>query len=265
MKASKKLTVLKGGWTPAQMFAGGRIGVWYDPSDLSTLFKDTAGTTPVTADGDSVALVLDKSGNGKHLVQATGTSQPKYKTSGRLSWLLFDGTDDSYATNAAIDFSASDEMFVGVGVYKAVDGINAELAELSATRATNAGAFSFLAPNTGNKYSFIARGSIDAASGALTTNAAYNAPHTGVVTGDAKISTDYQELQVNGASVGTGSGDLGTGNFGNYTLYVGRRNNATLPFNGRIYGMIVRGGARPDTGERARFNAYMAAKCGISF
>lgn len=35
--------------------------VWYDPSDLSTLYQDSAGTTPVTAVGQPVGLMLDKS------------------------------------------------------------------------------------------------------------------------------------------------------------------------------------------------------------
>ncbi|PIE10063.1 MAG: hypothetical protein CSA72_10645, partial [Rhodobacterales bacterium] len=36
---------------------------WYDPSDLSTLFQDAAMTIPVTADGDPVGAVQDRSGN----------------------------------------------------------------------------------------------------------------------------------------------------------------------------------------------------------
>jgi hypothetical protein len=43
------------------LFANNEPGVWYDPSDLSTLFQDTAGTTPVTTPGQTVALMLDKS------------------------------------------------------------------------------------------------------------------------------------------------------------------------------------------------------------
>jgi hypothetical protein len=50
-------------FTPAQLFRLGEQGVWYDPSDLATMFQDTAGTTPVTAAGQAVALLLDKSGN----------------------------------------------------------------------------------------------------------------------------------------------------------------------------------------------------------
>ena len=42
------------------LFANGEQGVWYDPSDLSTLYQDAAGTSPVTAVGQPVGLVLDK-------------------------------------------------------------------------------------------------------------------------------------------------------------------------------------------------------------
>ena len=36
-------------------------GAWYDPSDLTTLYQDAAGTTPVTGTGQPVGLMLDKS------------------------------------------------------------------------------------------------------------------------------------------------------------------------------------------------------------
>ena len=42
--------------------AGAEQGLWYDPSDFSTLFQDAAGTTPVTAVEQPVGLVLDKLG-----------------------------------------------------------------------------------------------------------------------------------------------------------------------------------------------------------
>lgn len=43
------------------LFANGEQGAWYDPSDLTTLFQDAAGTTPVTAVEQPVGLMLDKS------------------------------------------------------------------------------------------------------------------------------------------------------------------------------------------------------------
>jgi len=48
-------------FSPSTLFALAEPGVWYDPSDLTTLFTDTAGTTPVTTPGNTVALMLDKS------------------------------------------------------------------------------------------------------------------------------------------------------------------------------------------------------------
>jgi len=50
-----------GGFDPASLFAGGIAGAWYDPSDIDTLFQDSAGTTSVTASGQPVGLMLDKS------------------------------------------------------------------------------------------------------------------------------------------------------------------------------------------------------------
>lgn len=76
------------------LFFGEEAGAWYDPSDLSTLFQDAAGTTPVTTDSDPVGLMLDISGNGNHVSQAMATKRPLYKTSGGLHWLEFDGIDD---------------------------------------------------------------------------------------------------------------------------------------------------------------------------
>jgi len=42
------------------LFASGEQGFVYDLSDFSTLFQDAAGTTPVTAVGQPVGLMLDK-------------------------------------------------------------------------------------------------------------------------------------------------------------------------------------------------------------
>lgn len=49
------------GGSLAAIFAGGVVGAWYDPSDRATLYQDHAGTTPVTALEQTVALMLDKS------------------------------------------------------------------------------------------------------------------------------------------------------------------------------------------------------------
>lgn len=58
----------------AELFANGEQGVWYDPSDISTLFQDTAGTIPVTGVEQPVGLMLAKSRSlGPNLAPSTGS------------------------------------------------------------------------------------------------------------------------------------------------------------------------------------------------
>ena len=51
-------------------------GAWFDPSDMSTMYQDAAGTTPVTAVEQPVGKILDKSGNGNHATQSITASRP---------------------------------------------------------------------------------------------------------------------------------------------------------------------------------------------
>jgi len=81
-----------GGFSPASLFAGGIAGAWYGPSDLSTLFQDSAGTTPVTTAGQPVGLMLDKSGRANHATQATAARRPTYQTGPARATI--DGVDD---------------------------------------------------------------------------------------------------------------------------------------------------------------------------
>lgn len=98
-------------FSPLDLFAGGKQGVWLDPSDLSTMFKDVAGTQPVTSNGDPVGLIRDKSGNGNHATQTVSAYRPIYRTDGILHWLSLDGIDDylsapNYSLNGALGVTA---------------------------------------------------------------------------------------------------------------------------------------------------------------
>lgn len=61
-----------------RLFYGGAQGAWYDPSDITTLYQDAAGTMPVTAMEQPVGRMLDKSGRGNHATQSTTTKRPVY-------------------------------------------------------------------------------------------------------------------------------------------------------------------------------------------
>lgn len=88
-------------------------GAFYDFNDLSTLFQDSEGLIPVTAVGQTVGKVLDKSGNNNHLIQPTVSRQPKLirdEETGSYG-LAWDGVDDvMYASIPNIE-STSVHMF----------------------------------------------------------------------------------------------------------------------------------------------------------
>lgn len=88
----------------------------FRPSDISTLYQDSAATTPVTAIGDPVGKMLDISGNGNHATQATAGARPTYARQpkgGRRN--ILNATDTlatQNVTSAAIEYTLS---FKGTG------------------------------------------------------------------------------------------------------------------------------------------------------
>jgi len=134
------------GYSPSALFASGEQGAWYDPSDMTTMWQDAAGTTPVTAANQQVGRILDKSGNNNHATQPTGASRPVLRQSGAIWFLEFDGVNDFLVT-AGIDFTAQSEMSVFAGVAKITDAAAGMLVELSPSIDANNFAFALKAPD----------------------------------------------------------------------------------------------------------------------
>ena len=59
-------------FAPAALFALNEPGVWYDLSDTTTLYTDNVGSISVTAPGQTVGLMLDKSKGGEQSLPTTG-------------------------------------------------------------------------------------------------------------------------------------------------------------------------------------------------
>ena len=86
-------------------------GCWLDPEDMSTMFQDAAGTTPVTALEQPVGKWLDKSGNGNHATQSITASRPTL--SARYNLLLNSATLSTQSvTTVAARYTLS---FTGTG------------------------------------------------------------------------------------------------------------------------------------------------------
>ena len=77
----------------------------WDPSLISTaLWLDAADASTITQSGGAVSQWSDKSGNSKHVFQATPSLQPTYSSAilNSLPVIRFDGSDDRLATSAAL-------------------------------------------------------------------------------------------------------------------------------------------------------------------
>ena len=258
--SSKNLTQLI-----KSLFSNNEVGFAYDPNDLTTLYQDAAGTIPVTAAGQPVGLIRDKSGRNNHAFQTVSASRPilrRNATTGAY-YLAFDGVDDFLQTNN-IDFTGTDKVSLFAGVTKLADTAQI-IAELSQSVAYNAGSF-YLAAGTdlnGNGYTAMARGSLGANAGKAARNFTYLAPDVAVLSIKHDISGDLSSMRRNGVIGIDGLDDKGTGNFGNYPLYIGRRGGTTLPFNGHLYSLIGIGRLTTDS-ETTSLEKSIAKNTGVT-
>ena len=101
-----------GGFNPLSWFAAGEQGAWYDPSDLTTLFQDAAGTTPVTLSPmeQPVGFMLDKS---KGLVLGSELVSNGDFTKGTTGWDITAGGGVTLAVvNGELEITATASGFI---------------------------------------------------------------------------------------------------------------------------------------------------------
>jgi len=246
------------GFSPASLFAGGTEGAWYDPSDLTTLFQDSAGTTPVTATGQPVGKMLDKSGNGNHATQATLSKRPIYTEGSGLAWLAFDGVDDAIVTGD-VDFTGTDKVTVFAGLLK--DSNPASRGTIVNLKDNGFNKFSLEAPipgNTNTRWLHAGATSLRSVTVELSLDTRV------IYTGLSDLGAPSLSLRTNGvagtpSTLTTGGGNFAVGplSIGDYVIPNGRY------FDGNLYGLIVAGKTTSVT-EITSTEAYMAAKTGVT-
>lgn len=203
MKPALRLLLTGSAFSPAVLFRAGEQGVWFDPSDFATMWQDSAGTTPVTATGQPVGKILDKSGRGNHATQGTAASRPTLQQDASgYYYLNFDGTDDGMATGS-INFTGTDKMTVIAGVHKASDAVFGTVVSLGGV---------YLGSKTSGQYEIQRNGGVSS----YTSSAAFPAPHTGVVACgiDYAAAQEITAFRVSGANQTISAGDTGSGNMG---------------------------------------------------
>jgi hypothetical protein len=199
---------------------------------------------------------------GNHAYQTTSASRPilqRNATTGAY-YLAFDGADDFLQTNN-IDFTATDKVSLFAGVRKLTDAV-AMIVELSSAVTSNNGTF-YLARSkpigvSDINYSFATKGTLVT----YSVVDGFAAPHSAILTANGVISSDVNNFEVNGKLAST-TGDQGTGNYGKYPLYIGRRGGSSIPFNGHIYGLIGVGKLVSDN-ETASIEKELAKRVGVT-
>lgn len=219
---------------PMRLFAGGKKGYIYDFLDRSTLFQDTAGTIPAVAIGDPVALVLDKSGNGNHLVQSSATKRPLVSASG----LYFDGIDDCFVTvgEVATGGSESVAVFFG-GVWESSSSNTFQfVVETGMSSGSVNGAFYLTENSAVNTYRprTYLKGTNDSTTTWLTVD---TPPQRKVSVSQMRLTSGnaLNKYTRNGVIDGQNYPTLGaTVAFGNYSHYIGARNQNQYFYKGTI-------------------------------
>lgn len=212
------------------------LTAWYDPSDLSTMFQDTAGTTPAAVDA-GVARINDKSGNGNTLLKATG-NPPILRSSGGLYYLEFDNTG-RWLDCTGMTLTQPNDYVLGtlcnsITARDIIDGVTTRQAVVTSTTVgLFAGSGTRAAGSISNSVPYVFTCRFDGAASLVRTNGA-----------STTVSLTPGTNGLSGLRVGTFSGTTGA--------YVGY-----------LYGLLIR-----DTvfsaGELTTVEAYMAGKSGVT-
>lgn len=244
-------------FNPASRFAGGVQGILFDPSNLSTLFQDAAGTVPVTAAGQTVKRINDLSGNGNFVSNSAST------------WTLqFDGTNYYLQTDGA-NWLTSAAFAWGSDKATIVAAVKSDIAQQSKpicgfgqpTGTGQTGTWD-IELDTGGM-GIVRRGSgsvgISYTQDLGTTTQVMSAV---VDLSGTTYPTEVPFFHVDGASptVTTGgSSDTGTGPFGTYAIRLG---GITTYFTGRIYAFVAIG-AISTSAQLAQLEQWASSKSGV--
>ncbi len=257
--AGASITSVGNGWYRCVVPVSATTQVFFGPA-IQTVTSDA--TWSYTGDGTSgiyiwgADLRVANDGVGLPVYQRVNTATD-YVTTGFPPYLKFDGVDDGMVTNTITPGVDKAQVFAGVRKFTTS---NSRIVELSNLPDSNAGSFWLSAPQ--NTYEAFSRGSATIAADQLATAIGFVSPISNVLASTHDIAADRTTISVNGIVAATATGDQGTGNFLAYPLYVGRRGGTTLPFNGRLFPLIVRFGPTLTAAQITNTETWVNGKTG---
>jgi hypothetical protein len=174
-------------------------------------------------------------------------------------WYLgFDGGDA--LVTPSINWG-TDEMTVVAGLTRPASATGI-VAEFSASVTANNGSFYVAVNDTSRNWTVLSRGDAIAA---LTQLGQSDNVSLGpaVIASRSDISGDITDFRFNGVTATSGTGDKGTGNFGNYPLFIGARAGTSIFLTGNIYMLFIINRWLTDT-ERGLVEQLAAQRSGVT-
>ncbi len=250
--------------------------------DLAGTFKNAqfnVSTGAVVSSSGATATSITDAGNGWYRcvftfdsgTGATGPNDAIFVGSSVGNWntgFAGDGTSGVYIWGAQLETGSTattfqnvgtDKVSVFSGLTKSADPAGGGVVlESSVNSSLSSGTFALFAPfPAGTDFYWRSRGTVSADAGSTLA-----APATRVTTGLGDIGGDSSVLRLNGVQVNSATTDQGTGTYSSQILYIGRRGGSSIPLNGRIFQLIVRGAAT-DSVTVTNAEQYVAQKTGL--
>ena len=235
-----------GGFSPASLFAGGSIGDAFIPEREFTYTKSGGGVYErVTTTGDEVARLTGMV-NGINFDQDTFAKRPTYTEGGGLSWLAFDGVgDEMEAPNAA--FNLTGDLTMGF----AISADSTLKSEYLCGGVDDDGHLLLFSAGDELRYLPISAGSAEVRTGQVPESNALVLTSWDRSTGDFAVTLDSAETTESKLAADVVAPSQG------FTL-IAAGNPGGGNFNGRIYGVILRGSLNSES-EKVLVKTYLAS------
>lgn len=240
--------------SPSISFVSPYPGYAFNADNITTLWQDVAGETPVTEPGQTVARIDDLSGQGNHATQSDPAKRPTYQldANGR-GYLDFDGVDD-FLTMATLDLGTKTELSVVAAFQRDVVS-NSILMESGSQFNTIDGGYTLLSQAAG----LVSLGLNGSASGAGFSSATTSSTDPLIVsavldTAASVVADTIREGRLNqtGGLFPQSSVQVISLNLASAAHYIGSRAGASLFFNGKLYGLVLTATAPDETPNVSR-------------